>query len=124
MTRRITASLVVLVAIAMLSGARVRSAVVLSFSECVEDNDTGVGECPTDIDGLDDPFSIAVSRDGRSVYVASLADDALTLFSRNTKTGRLTAKGCIDDNDTGDDGCAVSVDGLGDPIESSSRVET
>lgn len=49
--------------------------------------------------GLDGPNSVAVSPDGKSVYVTSRASSSLTSFKRNRKTGALTqlppaAAGC------------------------------
>lgn len=45
--------------------------------------------------------AVAVSPDGRNVYVASLAADAVSVFARDTATGKLTqlagAEGCIVD---------------------------
>ncbi len=40
--------------------------------------------------GLDGPNSVAVSPDGRNVYVASRGASSLTVFSRNPKSGALT----------------------------------
>ena len=57
--------------------------------------------------GLDEPRGIAVSSDGKSVYVASGVSDTLTVFDRATD-GTLTQKpgaaGCLDDD--GDAPCA------------------
>ena len=48
---------------------------------------------------LGGPIALAVSPDGRNVYVASAGSDALTTFSRNRRTGALRqapgVKGCI-----------------------------
>ena len=41
-------------------------------------------------DGLDSPRSIAVSGDGKQVYVAVWNDDAVTQFKRDLETGALT----------------------------------
>jgi DNA-binding beta-propeller fold protein YncE len=81
---------------------------------CIEDNDAGLDDCSASADGLDDPFSVAVSGDGLSVYVAARGDDAVTIFDRSPNPGALTPKGCIDDNDPpqGADDCAVGTDGL------------
>jgi 6-phosphogluconolactonase (cycloisomerase 2 family) len=40
--------------------------------------------------GLDFPWGVAVSPDGKHVYVASLDSDAVAAFSRNATTGALT----------------------------------
>ncbi len=48
---------------------------------------------------LGGPIALAVSPDGRNIYVASAASDAVTTFSRNRRTGALRQaaglKGCI-----------------------------
>jgi sugar lactone lactonase YvrE len=80
---------------------------------CIQANDTGTDSCAEGTDGLQLPFSVAVSPDGTSVYVAARGDSAITRFKRNTTSGALTPKGCIDDTDSGTDACADSTDGLG-----------
>jgi DNA-binding beta-propeller fold protein YncE len=87
----------------------------LTPAGCVEDDDTGDGACAQSTDGLDGPSSVTVSPDGRSVYAASFTDDAIVRFDRDTTTGALTPASCVNDNDTGDDACALSTDGLGGP---------
>ena len=81
---------------------------------CVEDDGshrTPVG-CGQSTDGLAGAGQVAVSPDGRSVYVVSYSDQALVRFNRSPD-GALTPAGCIDDNDTGPASCAQSTDGLG-----------
>lgn len=60
--------------------------------------------------------AIAVSPDGKNVYVASSKSDAIAIFSRNKRTGELTqasgSGGCIADK--GNNGCAKAV-GLDGP---------
>jgi len=83
---------------------------------CVSETGTG-GTCANG-KGLDRAFSVAVSRDGVSVYVASVASDAVAAFSRNTTTGALTqlagTDGCVSETgttptgDTCADGVAVT----------------
>ena len=48
----------------------------------------GAGGCARAI-GLDEPNSVAVSPDGRSVYATSRAGNSVTSFVRNRKTGAL-----------------------------------
>ena len=84
----------------------------------MDDNDTGPDTCAESTDGLSGARGLAVSPDGKSVYVGSQSDDAVVRFDRDPVTGALTPAGCIDDNDTvsspgqGEDICAESADGL------------
>jgi 6-phosphogluconolactonase (cycloisomerase 2 family) len=55
----------------------------LTFVEVQRD---GVGG----VDGLSFVVSVAVSPDGKHLYTAGLADDAVAVFSRNSTTGALT----------------------------------
>ena len=48
----------------------------------------GAGDCAPAI-GLDEPNSIAISPDGRSLYATSRAGNSVTIFVRNRKTGGL-----------------------------------
>jgi DNA-binding beta-propeller fold protein YncE len=82
---------------------------------CVEDNDTGPGACAQSADGLDVPTSVAVSPDGRSVYVTSQGDSAITRFSRNLTTGKLSPRDCIDSVSLGDDTCGREIDLINNP---------
>jgi len=40
--------------------------------------------------GLNDPYGVTVSPDGKNVYVASFTDEAVAEFSRNSETGALS----------------------------------
>jgi 6-phosphogluconolactonase (cycloisomerase 2 family) len=91
---------------------------------CIADVGDAAG-CGTATQGLDEAEDIAVSEDGKSVYVVSNTDDTITRFERDTTTGALTPQGCIVDIDSGPvcgaflvqqgldgaDGIAVSEDG-------------
>jgi 6-phosphogluconolactonase (cycloisomerase 2 family) len=81
---------------------------------CINDNDTGTGNCAQSTDGLDTPRSLDISADRRWLYVASTDDSALVRFRRNLRTGALFPAGCIDDYG-GPDACAQSVPGLAGP---------
>ena len=77
-------------------------------------SNTGAGGC-VDGAGLNGPRSVAVSPDGKSVYVASVFSDAVAVFARNTTTGALTQLGngaCV--SETGAGLCTVGV-GLDGP---------
>ena len=86
---------------------------------CIDDNDTatdpsqGEDDCARSTNGLDAGTSIALSADGRSLYAASEEDSAIVRFKRSRRTGALTPRGCIDDNDDLNDDCADSTNGLG-----------
>lgn len=73
-------------------------------------SETGAGGCADGV-GLDGPFDVAISADGRSVYVASVTSDSVAVFSRNTTTGALTqlpgTAGCL--SGTGAAGCASAL---------------
>jgi 6-phosphogluconolactonase (cycloisomerase 2 family) len=70
---------------------------------CVSEDGTG-GAC-ADGKGLNNVRSVALSRDGRHVYVASELSNAVAVFSRNSTTGELTQlsgiAGCVSEDGTG-----------------------
>ena len=70
-------------------------------------SETGAGPC-ADGHGLDGPISVAVSPDGKSVYVASVGSNAVARLTRNTTTGAITqpagTAGCV--SETGAGPCA------------------
>ena len=70
-------------------------------------SETGAGPC-ADGHGLDGPYGVAVSPDGKSVYVASCDSDAVARLNRNTTTGAITqpagTAGCV--SETGAGPCA------------------
>jgi DNA-binding beta-propeller fold protein YncE len=55
--------------------------------------------------GLEEVFAVAVSPDGKHVYVASLLSDAVAIFTRDSKTGALSQlaglDGCISEDGSG-----------------------
>jgi DNA-binding beta-propeller fold protein YncE len=59
---------------------------------------------------LDEPEDVTLSPDGRSVYVASVASDAVAIFNRDPATGALNQKlgsaGCISETGTDETGGA------------------
>src|SRR5918998_241024 len=65
---------------------------------------------------LGSPASIAISPDGRNVYLAASGSDALGIFARNRRTGALRqlpgARGCFSEPD-GTAGCVSEQGGLG-----------
>jgi fibronectin-binding autotransporter adhesin len=81
---------------------------------CVGDAGDNPANCSQTAKGLDGADSVAVSSDGKSVYVASLGDNAIVRFNRDTTTGKLTAKGCIAQSGSGTNpaGCSKTANGL------------
>ena len=70
-------------------------------------SETGSGPC-ADGHGLNHPFSVAVSPDGKSVYVALYSGSTVTRLVRDTTTGAITqpagSAGCV--SQTGAGPCA------------------
>jgi DNA-binding beta-propeller fold protein YncE len=70
---------------------------------CVSEDGTG-GAC-ADGKGLYGAITVAVSPDGRNVYVGSLDTSVVVVFSRNRTTGELTQlsgiAGCVSEDGTG-----------------------
>jgi DNA-binding beta-propeller fold protein YncE len=82
---------------------------------CINDDDTGDVGCTVHAPGLDGARGVTVSPDGKSVYVTGALDNSIAIFKRS-KSGALTSKGCIEDNDVGPDSCAKKTNGLGAPV--------
>lgn len=84
----------------------------LSKGSCI--GDAGTNGCSSTAPGLDGAYTVASSWDGRSVYVTSEADDALVHFYRNSSTGLLEFRDCIEDSaiDSEDRECARTTPGL------------
>lgn len=78
---------------------------------CASEDGTG-GLC-ADGRGLLGAFALAISKDGRSVYVASRDGSAIAVFAREKSTGVLTqlagAAGCISEDGSG----GLCADGVG-----------
>jgi PKD repeat protein len=106
-TRRLLGLSIVVAAV--LGTASVASAAVgdLAYRDCIT-GETGTGPAgsgacaPADVTGLDGAESgldrlrsDAVSPDGRSLYTASVFDDAVARFDRDPTTGRVTYRDCI-----------------------------
>lgn len=65
--------------------------------------------------GLDGPNSVAVTKDGKNVYVTSRGSNSVTSFSRNKRSGGLTQlgspRGCISVNATAGCGAGSALNG-------------
>jgi DNA-binding beta-propeller fold protein YncE len=68
-------------------------------------SESGTGGACADGAALVNPASVAVSPDGRSVYVASSLSDAVAVFDRDASTGALIQKagaaGCVSETGSG-----------------------
>jgi hypothetical protein len=76
---------------------------VQGIDGCVTENGSdGAGNACTDGTAIGIEYQLSVSPDGRHVYAASSAPQAVALFNRDTTTGALTQKsgldGCISQN--------------------------
>jgi 6-phosphogluconolactonase (cycloisomerase 2 family) len=49
------------------------------------------------VDGLDAPFAVAVSPDGKFVYIGAMQDNGIAVFERNATTGVLTPTQFVQD---------------------------
>ena len=85
----------------------------------VESDEDGEVEGGITLDGLDGAADVAVSPDGKNVYLAASKDDAVVTFARNIRTGRLRFldldRDDVDavDGVAGASGVAVTPDGAG-----------
>ena len=91
----------------------------LTETQCFsfDGTDTGGGTC-TDARGINDPVGIAVSPDGRFVYVGdSSAQGEISIYARDPATGALTqlpgTQGCISNDGSSEDGAGTCEQGRG-----------
>lgn len=66
---------------------------------------------PTAAHAIKQPFSVAVSADGKNVYVAASVSSGVAIFARDRVTGALTQTGCV--TATGSQGACAKYVGLG-----------
>ncbi|MGA8364118.1 MAG: beta-propeller fold lactonase family protein [Solirubrobacteraceae bacterium] len=100
---------------------------LLIEQECISEVEAVVSECDTlKGKGLNNPYGVVVSPDGKNIYVSSHNDEAVAEFSRNTSTGAIAqlatpdecvggaSSGCVTNTAIGMEktiGVAVSPDG-------------
>jgi 6-phosphogluconolactonase (cycloisomerase 2 family) len=86
---------------------------------CVKDPTAGQTACTRTAAGLHGARWVAVSPDGRNVYVAAPAADAIAAFARDRATGALRplpgADACVKGVREPDTNCPISVHGLDEP---------
>jgi DNA-binding beta-propeller fold protein YncE len=95
---------------AVVALTRDQSTGALTYLGCVTFQNFSCGAANISKPGLDTPQSVAVSNDGKSVYVAAYDSSALTYFTRDPDTGGLTYGGCFTQ---GSNGCGAGKDVVG-----------
>lgn len=84
----------------------------LTPDDCVGDASVNIAGCTTIATGVDSPWAVAVSADGRSVYVTEQLGNAISRFARDATSGKLAPQGCIGATGHNPDGCARTAPGL------------
>jgi DNA-binding beta-propeller fold protein YncE len=82
---------------------------------CVQSEGPARNRCAVRTAGLEGADAIAVSPDGRFVYVASRIGSAVVVFARDAKSGALRPRGCVGDVrrvGAGDRPCSRGIPGL------------
>jgi DNA-binding beta-propeller fold protein YncE len=97
---------------AIVSFKRNPSTGALTPNGCIGDPSYNLEGCPRTTPGISEPWDVAVSPDGKSVYLSDDGDSALVRFNRNTTSGALTPKGCIADPINNGEGCSQTAAGL------------
>ena len=64
---------------------------------CIEDDVLGSSGCPLNGRGMQGVTSVLISPDGRFAYASASSDDAVAMFRRNRRNGRLRSIGCVED---------------------------
>jgi DNA-binding beta-propeller fold protein YncE len=92
---RFVAPLALFLALALAPGASAAAGALsqpAGTDACVSETGTG-GKCADGV-GLAIPEAVAVSPDGRNVYVAGFTESTIAIFARDQITGALTEMGC------------------------------
>ncbi len=87
----------------------------LTYQGCIESG-FSPADCATTVPGgfLINAVDVAVSPDGKAVYVISrFGDSGIYHFARNTTSGALSFRNCVDDDDIA--ACDKSMAGIDDP---------
>jgi 6-phosphogluconolactonase (cycloisomerase 2 family) len=88
----------------------------LTFKDCVADPANNNDGCTKTAKGLDRAQSLALSSNGKSLYVAGESDHAVVTFQRDTTSGVLTPKGCVGYTGNNPDHCSQTASGLFKPV--------
>jgi DNA-binding beta-propeller fold protein YncE len=87
----------------------------LSPNTCFADAASNPAGCPVTVKALELPNAIALTNDGRSLYVAAPGEDAISHFQR-TSAGDLHYVGCFGDDTSDPAGCLKVAPGLQSPV--------
>ena len=101
---------------AVLRFARNKDSGKLKDKGCIEDKQEGSDVCSKKAHGLSEAGGLAISPNGKFLYVAAGGDDAVTAIKRKSG-GSISVLGCVDDNDNGfgEGKCGSKGDGLAEP---------
>jgi DNA-binding beta-propeller fold protein YncE len=94
------------------AGTAIAASGALTPTGCIADSSSNPDSCAKTTKGLSGPQAVAVSPDGRSVYAATGASNAVVTFKRNQKSGALKPAGCIAEKGSNPDGCSKTTAGL------------
>ncbi|BEP13657.1 hypothetical protein acdb102_19680 [Acidothermaceae bacterium B102] len=84
----------------------------LVFVQCLANRTSDAAAHCKGVVGLSDAQGVAVTPDGRSVYVTGGGDRMITAFSRNAKNGKLAYRSCVTSRtDHPECGLVVALDG-------------
>jgi len=102
---------------AVIAFTRNKNTGALSKANCVSNRELESATCSVGV-GLEDPRDVAVSKDGKNVYVASKGSNAVAALSVDKKTGAVAqlpgTDGCVSADGTG--GACIAGDALGEPL--------
>jgi DNA-binding beta-propeller fold protein YncE len=100
---------------AIVTFSRNRTTGALKPKGCIADPASNPDGCAKTAKGLGYAYSVAVSPNGKSVYVGGYDGNAIVTFKRNRKTGALTSRGCIGLQGDNVSGCSKTTKGLDFP---------
>ena len=92
-----------------------RTGQVGGYRGCVDDNDTGPGECARSTNGLRNVSVLGIPPDGRFLYAASINESAIAMF-RITRRGTLKPRGCVE-GILNDEQCGAIANGISNPSD-------
>jgi 6-phosphogluconolactonase (cycloisomerase 2 family) len=85
------------------------------YRGCIDDNDTGPGDCARSTNGLHNVSVLGVPPDGRYLYAASINESTITMF-RIARNGTLRPRGCVEGILNPED-CGTIANGISNPSD-------